>query len=190
MITRAKKKSNLIEKIDESWRDFVRDLKGSMFTVPFPGDYACIVKKNHMLIEGYSGLLFINRLYYNRKNYLLKTPIMYSPFKIYGVYDQRGCFTAFNSEPQMGFHYLGMNDRGHDICTGEIHYDNPESLGLLKEACLKIIKSLRVINLESLGTVILPERFLSLKNILADKNEDAKHKLEKLFHQNLIEEII
>jgi len=128
-------------------------------------------------------LLLIDRLFYNRRNYLLKTPVMYFPFKIYGIYDQRGCFTGFGSEPEIGFHYLGMSDRGHSICTGEIRYITPESLGLLKEACLKIIKSLRVINLESLGTVILPERFLSLKNALADK-------VEKLLQQNLIEEII
>ncbi len=190
LITRAKKKSNLIEKIDESWREFVRDLKGNLFTVPFTGDYACIVRKNHMLIEGYSGLLLIDRLFYNRKNYLLKTPVTYSPFKIYGIYDQRGCFTGFGSEPEIGFHYLGMSDKGHPICTGEIQYITPDSLGLLKEACLKIIKSLRVINLESLGTVILPESFLSLKHALADKNEDKKLKFEKLLHQNLIEEII
>jgi hypothetical protein len=190
LITRAKKKSNLIEKIDESWRDFVQGLKENLFTVPFAGDYACLVKKNNILIEGYSCLLLIDKLYYNHKNYFLKTPVIYYPFKIYGIYDQRGCFTGFASEPEIGFHYLGMSDKGHAICTGEIQYLNPESLGLLKEACLKIIKSLRVINLESLGTVILPERFLNLKNALADKNEDKKYKFEKLLHQNLIEEII
>ena len=41
----------------------------------------------------------------------------------------------FVSEPEIGFHYLGMSDKGHTICTGEIQYLNPESLGLLKEAC-------------------------------------------------------
>ena len=85
---------------------------------------------------------------------------------------------------------MGMSDKGHTICTGEIQYLNPESLGLLKEACLKIVKSFRVINLESLGTVILPESFSSLKNILSNKDEDAKQKFEKLLNQNLIEPII
>ena len=168
----------------------MQDLKENLFTVPFPGDYACLVKKSHMLIEGYSGLLHIDKLYFNHKNYFLKTPVIYYPFKIYGIYDQRGCFTGFGSEPEMGFHYLGMSDKGHAICTGEIQYLNPESLGLLKEACLKIIKSLRVINLESLGTVILPESYSSLTSILSEKDEDVKYKFEKLLNQNLIEEII
>ena len=90
----------------------------------------------------------------------------------------------------MGFHYLGLSNKGHSICTGEIQYLNPESLGLLKEACQKIIKSFRVINLESLGTVLLPESFASLKNILAGKDADAKLKFEKLLNENLVEEII
>ena len=83
-----------------------------------------------------------------------------------------------------------MSDKGHTICTGEIQYLNPESLGLLKEACLKIVKSFKIINLESLGTVILPESLLGLKTILSNKEEDAKKKFEKLLNQNLIEPII
>jgi hypothetical protein len=143
-----------------------------------------------MLIEGYSGLLLIDKLYYNHKTYLLKTPIRYYPFKIYGIYNQGGCFIAFVSEPEIGFHYLGMSDKGHTICTGEIQYLNPESLGLLKEVCKRIAKSFRVINLESLGTVILPKSFSSLEIILSNKDEDKKIKFEKLIKENLIEEII
>ena len=165
-------------------------LKAGIFTVPFKGEYNCLVQDKVMLVEGYSGLLLIDKLYYNHKTYLLKTPIKFYPFKIYGVYDQKGSFTNFVSEPEIGFHYLGLSDKGHSICTGDIQYLNPESLGLLKEAALKIVKSFRVVNLESLGTVILPESFLSLKNILANKDEDAKHKFENLLKADLIEEII
>jgi len=190
LVSKAKKKSGLIEQIDASWREFVDRLKDNTFSVPFKGEYSCLVKVSSMLIEGYSGLLLIDRLYFNHKTYLLKAPVKYYPFKIYGVYDERGSFTNFVSEPEIGFHYLGLSDKGHSICTGEIQYLNPESLGLLKEACLKIAKSFRVINLESLGTVILPEGFSSLKNILSNKEEDAKHKFEKLLKANLIEEII
>jgi len=190
LISKAKVKSKIIEKIDSSWREFVDGLKAGIFTVPFKGEYSCLVQDKVMLVEGYSGLLFIDKLYFNHKTYLLKTPVKYYPFKIYGVYDEKGSFTNFVSEPEIGFHYLGLSDKGHSICTGEIQYLNPESLGLLKEACLKIAKSFRVVNLESLGTVILPESFLSLKNILANKDEDAKKKFEKLLKADLIEEII
>ena len=143
-----------------------------------------------MFIEGYCGLLLIDKLYYAHKTYSLKTPVKYYPFRLYGVYDQRGSFEDFVSEPEIGFHYLGLSNNGHAICTGDIQYLNPESLGLLKEASQKIIKSFRMINLESLGTVILPEGYLSLKNILSNKDEDSKHKFEKLLNQNLIEPII
>ena len=190
LITKAKKKSGLIEKIDSSWREFVERLKEGIFSIPFKGEYSALVKGNSIFIEGYSGLLLIDRLYFNGKMYSLKTPVRYYPFKIYGTYDEQGDFVDFASEPEMGFHYLGLSDKGHAICTGEIQYVNPESLGLLKEACLKIVKSLRVINIESLGTVLLPERYSSLKNILTNKNEDVKHKFEKLLKENLIKEII
>lgn len=190
LVSKAKKKSGLIEKIDASWREFVDRLKENTFSIPFKGEYSCLIKDGYMLVEGYSGLLLIDKLYYKHKTYFLKTPVKYYPFKIYGVYDKRGSFTDFVSEPEIGFHYLGLSNKGHTICTGDIQYLNPESLGLLKEASLKIIKSFRVINLESLGTVLLPESFSSLKNILSDKDTDAKHKFEKLLNQSLIEEII
>ena len=190
LVNKAKKKSGLIEKIDASWREFVTRLKESTFSIPFKGEYSCLVKDGYMLVEGYSGLLVIDKLYYKHKTYFLKMPVRYYPFKLYGVYDERGSFTDFVSEPEMGFHYLGLSNKGHTICTGDIQYLNPESLGLLKEACLKIIKSFRVVNLESLGTVLLPESFSSLKNILSDKETNIKHKFENLLNENLIEEIL
>jgi len=190
LIEKAKTKSAVIEEIDASWREFVDRLKENTFCIPFKGEYDCLIKRNSILIEGYSGLLLIDRLYYDHKTYLFKTPVKYYPFKIYGVYDEGGSFRDFVSEPEIGFHYLGLSNNGHAICAGEIQYLNPESLGLLKEACLKIIKSFRVINLESLGTVLLPERYSSLKNILSNKDEDSKRKFEKLLNQNLIEQII
>jgi len=190
LVNKAKKKSGLIEKIDASWREFVASLKENTFSIPFKGEYSSLIKDSSMLVEGYSGLLLIDKLYFNHKMYLLKAPVKYCPFKIYGVYDEKGRFTNFLSEPEIGFHYLGLSNKGHAICTGEIQYLNPDSLGLLKEAAQKIVKSFRVINLESLGTVILPENYLSLKNILLNKDEDAKKKLENLLKINLIEEII
>jgi len=190
LVNKAKKKSGLIEKIDSSWREFVKRLEENTFQIPFKGEYSALIKGGSIFIEGYSGLLLVDRLYFKGKTYLLKTPVRYYPFKIYGAYDERGSFLDFASEPEIGFHYLGLSSKGHAICTGEIQYLNPESLGLLKEAAQKIVKSFRVINLESLGTVLLPERYSDLKNILANKDEDAKKKSERLLKANLIEEII
>ena len=44
LITKAKKKSSLIEKIDVSWREFVEGLKEGTFTFPFKGGYNCMIK--------------------------------------------------------------------------------------------------------------------------------------------------
>ena len=190
LISEAEEKSKVIETIDSSWRSFVTSLKENIFSIPFKGKYQAFIETDSLFIEGYCGLLLIDKLYYKHKTYFLKTPVKYYPFKIYGVYDERGSFTDFVSEPEIGFHYLGLSNKGHTICTGDIQYLNPESLGLLKEASLKIIKSFRVINLESLGTVILPESYSSLKNILSNKDKDVLCKFEELDKQGLIEEII
>ena len=190
LISRAKQKSPLIEKIDSSWREFTGRIRENTFRIPFKGSYSCLVKDGYIFVEGYSGLLLIDKLYYRHKTYFLKEPVKYYPFKIYGAYDERGSFVDFVSEPEIGFHYLGLSSKGHGICTGEIQYLNPESLGLLKEACKKIIKSLRVVNLESLGMVFLPESFTRLKEILSDKNMDIKSKFQRLLSENLIQEVL
>ena len=189
LINKAKKKSGLIEKIDSSWREFMERLKENTFSIPFKGEYNCLIKDGTIFVEGYSGLLLIDKLYFKGKMYLLNMPVKYYPFKIYGIYAEQGDFINFSAEPEIGFHYLGLTDKGHAICTGEIQYLNPESLGLLKEASQKIVKSFRVINLESIGTVLLPERYSDLKNILSNKDDDAKKKFEKLIKENLIKEI-
>ena len=190
LITKAKKKSSLLEHIDSSWREFVERLKEGTFSLPFKGEYNALVKEGSLFIEGYSGPLFIDKLYFNHKLYLLKTPVRYYPFKIYGNYDEQGSFLAFTAEPEIGFHYLGLTNTGHSICTGDIEYLNPDSLGLLKEACQKIVKSFRVVNLESIGTVILPGIYSKLKDIVSKKEDNAKCKFDKLTKEKLITEII
>ena len=39
LISKAKKKSTLIEEIDVSWREYVRKLKEGLLSVPFQGNY-------------------------------------------------------------------------------------------------------------------------------------------------------
>ncbi|MDP3052421.1 MAG: hypothetical protein Q8N22_00500 [bacterium] len=190
LIDRAKEKSKVIAEIDSSWRKFVGLLKENTFAVPFKADYAALVKDGCFLVEGYSGPLFVDKLCCKGKAYQLKKPVAYYPFRIYGVYDSGRNFQRFVAAPEMGFHYLGLSNEGHGICTGDIQYVNPDSLPALKEVCLKIARAFRVINLESLGTVFLPEEYASLRNILSDKDTDSKIKLEKLLSENLIAEIL
>jgi len=106
------------------------------------------------------------------------------------VYDQKGGFGYFTARPEIGFHYLGMNDFRHSICTGDIQYANPDSLALLKEAALKIIDSFRVVNLQSLGTVLLPAGYEKLKDIFSNNDESPKTKIDRLLSEGLIEEIL
>jgi len=190
LINKAEEKSKVIEAIDHSWRTFVNDLKEGIFTIPFKGAYQAFIEADSLFVEGYCGLLLIDRLYYKHKTYLLRNPVKYHPFKIYGVYDNRGDFEHFAARPEIGFHYLGLSERGHAICTGDIQYSNPDSLEALKEGALKIASSFRLINLESLGTVLLPDDYASLRTILSNKEEDAETKFKKLCKEKLIEELL
>jgi len=190
LINKARHKSEVIQAIDTSWRSFVDELRENIFRVPFKGSYQALVEDDSFFVEGYSGLLWVDKLYYQNKTYLLNEPVKYYPFKIYGVYDQRGNFEHFSSRPEMGFHYLGLTQKGHAICTGEIQYSNPESLLSLQEAARKIVGAFRLVNLESLGTVLLPDEYASLRDILQNKEEDIKIRFKKLLKEKLIEEII
>jgi len=190
LIAKAKPKSPLIETIDSSWRDFVDNLQNNVFKIPFKGSYQAFVEGDALLIEGYSGLLWIDKLYYQRKTYLLKEAIKYCPFKIYGAYDKSGNFGHFISRPEMGFHYLGLTAKGHSLCTGDIQYLSPDSLEALKEVAVKIINSFRLINLESLGTVLLPDNYAAIREILSNKQEIAAVKFKKLLKGKFIKAIL
>jgi len=190
LIEKAEEKSKVIERIDHSWRTFVNDLKEGIFTIPFKGAYQAFIEADSLFIEAYCGLLLIDSLYYKHKTYLLKDPVKYYPFRIYGVYDNRGDFEHFTARPEIGFHYLGLSERGHSICTGDIQYSNPDSLESLKQAALKIASSFRLINLESLGTVLLPDNYANVRTILSNKDEDSETKFKKLRKEKLIEELL
>lgn len=189
LINKARLKSEAIHAIDASWRSFVNNLKENIFRIPFKGSYQALIEGDSFFVEAYSGLLLIDKLYYQKKTYLLTTPIEHCPFKVYGVYDQRGNFEHFAAHPEIGFHYLGLTAKGHAICTGDIQYSNPDSLLILQEAAKKIANSFRLINLESLGTVLLPDEHAGLRNILQNKEEDIKIRFQKLLKEKLIEEI-
>ena len=190
LIVKAKQKSKEIEIIDSSWREYVGNLKQNIFTIPFKGNYSALIEENSILVEGYCGLLVIDKVYFSHKTYLLKNPIRYEPFRIYGVYDSKAWFEHFIARPEIGFHYMGISGHGHAICTGDIQYPWPDSLNVLKETSSKIINSFRLINMESMGTVLLPDEHRELKEIFSNKDEDTKIKFEKLLKERLIEEIL
>jgi len=190
LIKQAQDSSEEIATIDSSWRGYLKDIKENTFKIPFLGYYNALVEDDSILVEGYCGTLLIDKVYYDSKTYLLKEPVRCEPFMIYGVYDSTGEFEYFTARPEIGFHYLGMSGFNHTICTGDIEYTNPDSLTLLREVTLKIIDSFRVINLESVGTVLLPEGYEKLKEIFSDNNEGPKTRIERMLSEGLIEEIL
>jgi hypothetical protein len=190
LIAKAKPKSQLIETIDASWRDFVDELQNNIFKIPFKGSYQAFIEGEVLFVEGYCGLLWIDKLCYKHKTYFLREPVKYYPFRVCGAYGKSGDFMYFASRPEMGFHYLGLTDQGHSICTGDIQYLNPDSFAALKEATGKIISSFRMINLESLGTVLLPDNHAALKTILSNKEESVEIRFKKLIKGKFIQEIL
>ncbi|QAT16711.1 hypothetical protein BU251_02670 [Candidatus Velamenicoccus archaeovorus] len=194
LIHNARPASKIVESIDESWRQFVEDLKEQTFKIPFKGNYRCCVKDGFFHVEAYVGLLVIDKLYDGHNTYLLKTPIKHEPFTLYGEYDQTGDFRDFVSDPEIGCHYLAMSDMdaGRKICTGDIQINNASlnSLEALKAMALEVIKSFRLINLTSLGTVILPEEHSALRDVLSDKSKDTDTKTKSLLDAGLIEPLL
>lgn len=194
LIHNAKPASRIIEKIDDSWRQYVENLKDQTFKVPFKGDYRCCVRNDFFHVEAYVGPLVIDKLYDGHNTYLLKNPVKCESFTMYGEYDQSGDFCDFVSAPEIGCHYLAMSnmDVGRKICTGDLQVNNASlnSLEALKAMALEVVKSFKLINLTSLGTVILPEEHSALKDILSDKSKGPDMKTKNLLDANLIEPLL
>jgi hypothetical protein len=190
LVSKAKEVSQVISAIDLSWRNYVEDLKENIFTLPFRGNYSFITEDSMVLVEGYCGPLLIDKLYHNHKTYLLKYAISHDPCRIYGMYDNKGRFDCFVARPEIGFHFMGMNNHGHSICTGDIEFTPPSSLDSVKEVAERIIQSFRVINLESLGSVILPANHERLRAIIDNRDEGMGRRVEKLMSEELIEPIL
>ena len=155
LLEKAKKSSNVILEIDNSWRDHIRHIEDSNYKLPFTGEYSCYFKENCTFVEGYAGALLIDRVYFNHTFYTLKSPLKRDLFKIYAAFNNLGRFINYFSKPEYGVHYLGMCNLGHAVCIGDITHDAPESLTELGVRCGEIIKSLRTINMESVGNILL-----------------------------------
>jgi len=167
LIKKAQEKSEAIKSIDDSWRDYIKQFKENAITFPFEGDFNLMIRNKFIFVEGYCGPLSINRLYHAGVTYAIKTPVTCPVFKIYGVYDYRGSFQKFAALPEIGVHFLGLSSRGwHTICTGDIRYDIPKSFDSLKEVTAKIAEEFQLINMHSLGTILLPDEYEYLRNIL------------------------
>ena len=193
LVRKAKATSGIIKEIDNAWRDYTSTLKNSIFRVPFKGEYNARVESDFFLVEGFAGELLIDKLYYDKQMYQLKESIKHDNYRIFGVYDCTGDFRHFITEPVLGVHYLGMSaaDIGApQVCTGDISFNDPRTLEELQQVALAIKTSFRVINLGSLGIVVLPDEYGALRGILSNKDTSKEEKLKQLCAKKIITKIL
>lgn len=187
---KARPVSPEIISIDDSWREYVEKIRAVLLRMPFQGKYNAVVDDETVLVEGYAGPLVINRLTGGGTTYALVEPIRCDPFRIYGVWDIKGCFDCFTSLPVLGFHYAGTTRNGAlRICTGDVDYVNPTDVDSLKEVCTKIAHSFTVIYIGSLGQIVVPKKHGRLKEILQSESTRG-NQIAKLLEENLIREIL
>lgn len=191
LVAKAKKCSPALIAADSSWRGYVEQIRKNAFHLPFTGNYTLMIKDQQLLIEGYVGQVRIDKLHFCRRTYFLKQPVIYGPFRIFGVYDNQSEFKFFTAQPLIGFHYMGMDSDGiHSICTGDLQWLKPTSLEVLQQESSKIVNAFRLINMESLGQIFLPAGYEKLQEIFSNKEESLQVTFDKLKNENLIEEIL
>ena len=181
LVNRAKSINPIVIEVDNSWKTYFNKTKENTVSLPFKDNYNAIIKEDFILVEGYSGLLSIEKIYLKPTMYKIITPLRYYPYKIYGIFDKYGEFAGLTSEPLFGVHYNGSNFGGVLICTGDLKFNKPKTKKELEKICLDLISAFKLINLDSLGDCRfpydLPERFkyldiisgLDINNLL-DKN--------------------
>ena len=76
------------------------------------------------------------------------------------------------------------------VCTGDISFNDPRTLEELQQVALAIKTSFRVINLGSLGKVVLPDEYGALREILSNKDTREKDKLKQLCVEKIITKIL
>ena len=191
LIKRAESPSEVITQIDTSWRNYAESLSESINHLPFPGVYNAKVTEDDILVEGYNGQLVINKVYGGGKTYALTKSIVEYPFRIYGRYDKKGTFEDFAAEPGVGAHFIGGSfDKSRTICSGELIYQSHHSIEELEKICKKIVESMKLINLESLGEIILPNSHRRLRKCLKAKELTAEKKIKMMLRYKVIREIL
>lgn len=188
LIQKAKPMSEEIASIDRSWREHMTKVEAAGFTLPFDGKYNAVIDENAILVEGYCGPLLIDRLTGNENTYLLSRPIRCDPFRVYGVWDKKRLFQYFTSKPVLGFHYLGLERNGvRTICTGDLEYTTPGDIASLQEVCSRMVRSFRVIYIDSLGNIFVPEEHGRIKEILQSR---GCRSVSTLLEEKWIKEIL
>ena len=194
LVAKAKPISEKIEAIDRSWREYINEKTKNIVRFPFPKEeeYEAKVYNKYIIIKGYQGKMKINKLWYDRKMYLLTNPIIVKKFEIYGQYDLVGRFVGFIGKPTIGFHFTGhlsFDSSFSQICVGDLKYENPTKIKILQKTCEDIVKSFEIINIESMGGVNPPPKdksdFWRIMNY-----EDWSRTVNTLLEEGYIESIL
>lgn len=165
LVEKAKPTNRIIEEIDFSWREYIKRDKQNIVKLPFKDTYNAIIKDEIILVEGYSGLLSIEKIFDGKDMYKIISPLRYFPYKIYGIFDKGGDFAGFTTDPLFGFHYHGEHLGGRTLCLGDLQFENPTSIEELELVCKEIIKLFRIVNMQSLGSMYFPDRYKQFKNL-------------------------
>ena len=186
LVNRAKPINPIITEVDNSWRTYFNKTKENTISIPFKDNYNAIIKEDFILVEGYRGLLSIEKIYLKPRMYKIITPLRYYPYKIFGIFDKGGNFNGLTSEPLLGCHYYGSHFVGIPICTGDLKFNDPKTKEELSKICIDLIAVFKIINLNSIGNIKvpsdLPERFKYLNDI-------TKLDINDLILHGVIEEI-
>ena len=184
----AKKISPFIVQIDESWRTWAQQYRESFLCLPFPGNYRAQVYKDAVCIEACRGPLSINKIMFYGTTYAIVTPLEISEFVILGVYDFKRRFKHLVTEPELGCHYSGYCHSTFKkiLCTGELVV-SAKSYEELRNSGLQILKSLELINVMSLGEIVLPDES-PIKTLLNMVKNDVS--IQQIIESGLIKPLL
>ena len=183
LVKKARFTNKIITEIDSSWRIFCKQQIENSIQLPFEDTYNAIIKEDFILIEGYSGLLSIEKILDKKQLYKIKNPLLYTPYKIYGLYNKKAEFMGFTTDPLFGFHYNGEHFGIKLLCTGDLEFKKPTSKKELMEVSYELIKSFKIINMNSMGTTYFPS---DIPEIYASLSGNG---IQKFLDSKLIEEI-
>jgi hypothetical protein len=154
------KRDNPIFKIDETWQKYVAIIEKKYQENRLPdieGKFKCTIDKHYLIYwEDQVRTIEVNKLIYNKKIYGIVTPLI---FKLeFGVmFNKAKTQIGLTGNPMRGFHIFPHNDLRFPptFCLGEYILPNILNKYTLKEFVDNVVKIYSVINMNSLGRVVI-----------------------------------
>ena len=161
--------------------------------LPFLGSgmrVLCGEGEKYMLIECWYGTVKIKVLHYDNTTYSLNigSPLEFKDVTLYAEY-LAGAYQGIFTPDKIGFHHTGFSPSVGmcGICTGELEEfaraEGTNTYESIQETAKKLVKALEIINLDSLGEIMLPSSAFEIKGVdeLVDLCEAIKDPEESEF---------